>query len=151
MLDVGWNARVPTSGSADTAAGTSTAPPRTCSATNLLGRPERARRGGYPSQAAARRARDEWLAATGEDRTARSWTVERWLRYWLASRTSIRPTTKLHYTRDVERVLIPHLGRLCLADLDSSRSGKTSVANGGVPPTWHAQATSSTAVRPSTP
>jgi hypothetical protein len=54
-----------------------------CSATNLLGRPERARRGGYPSQAAARRDRDEWLATTGEDRTARSWTVERWLRYWL--------------------------------------------------------------------
>jgi hypothetical protein len=47
-----------------------------CSAANhLLGRPERARRGGYRSQAAARRARDEWLAATGEDRTARSWTV----------------------------------------------------------------------------
>ncbi|GIJ64781.1 site-specific integrase [Virgisporangium aurantiacum] len=92
-----------------------------CSATNRLGRLERARRGGYPSQAAARRARDEWLATTGEDRTARSWTVERWLRYWLASRTSIRPTTKLHYTRDVERVLIPHLGRLCLADLDARR------------------------------
>ncbi|GAA3302612.1 tyrosine-type recombinase/integrase [Dactylosporangium vinaceum] len=92
-----------------------------CSATNLLGRPERARRGGYRSQAAARRARDEWLATTGEDRTARSWTVERWLRYWLSSRTSIRPTTKLHYTRDVERVLIPHLGRLCLADLDARR------------------------------
>lgn len=51
-------------------------------------------------------ARDEWLATAGEDRTARSWTVERWLRYWLASHTSIRPTTKLHYTRDVERVLI---------------------------------------------
>lgn len=92
-----------------------------CSATNLLGRPERARRGGYPSQAAARRARDEWLATTGEDRTARSWTVERWLRYWLSSRTSIRPTTKLHYTRDVERILIPHVGRLCLADLDPRR------------------------------
>lgn len=33
-----------------------------CSARNLLGRSERIRRGGYPSQAAARRARQEWLA-----------------------------------------------------------------------------------------
>jgi hypothetical protein len=35
--------------------------------------------------------------------------------------TTIRPTTRLHYSRDVERVLIPHLGRLCLADLDARR------------------------------
>jgi hypothetical protein len=91
------------------------------SAMDLLGRSERVRRGGYPSQAAARRARDEWLATTGADRTARWWTVERWLRYWLSTRTAIRPTTRLHYTRDVERVLIPYLGRLCLADLDARR------------------------------
>jgi hypothetical protein len=84
-------------------------------------RSERIRRGGFPSQAAARRARDAWLATTGEERTARSWTVERWLRYWLSTRTTIRPTTKLHYTRDVEHFLIPHLGRLCLADLDVRR------------------------------
>ncbi len=92
-----------------------------CSATNLLGRSERVRRGGYPSQAAARRAREEWLARTGEERTAGSWTVERWLRYWLSTRTSIRPTTRLHYTRDVEHLLIPYLGKLCLADLDTRR------------------------------
>jgi integrase len=91
------------------------------SATNLLGRCERVRRGGFQSQAAARRARNEWLAATGADRTARSWTVERWLRYWLSTRTNLRPTTRLHYSRDAERVLIPHLGRLCLADLDARR------------------------------
>jgi len=61
------------------------------------------------------------LATTGEERTARSWTVERWLRYWLSSRTSIRPTTRLHYTRDVENFLIPYLGKLCLAGLDTRR------------------------------
>src|SRR5690349_25103502 len=72
------------------------------SATNLLGRRERARRGGYPSQAAARRARDAWLAGTAADRTAQGWTVERWLRYWLDSRTHLRATTRFHYTRDVE-------------------------------------------------
>ncbi|WP_371687385.1 tyrosine-type recombinase/integrase [Micromonospora sp. KC723] len=90
-----------------------------CSASNVLGRSERVRRGGYPSQAAARRARDEWLAATQAQRTASGWTVERWLRHWLDQRTRIRPTTRLHYTRDVERVLIPHLGRYRLADLDA--------------------------------
>lgn len=92
-----------------------------CSATNLLGRSEWARRGGNLWQAAVRRARDEWLARTGEERTAKSWTVERWLRYWLSTPTSIRATTKLHYTRDVEHFLIPYLGRLCLADRDTRR------------------------------
>jgi site-specific recombinase XerD len=47
--------------------------------------------------------------------------MERWLRYWPSSRTSIRPTTRLHYTRDVEQFLIPHLGRLCMIDLDVRR------------------------------
>jgi len=41
-----------------------------CSATNLLGRRERARRGGYPSQAAARSARDDFLASSAANRTA---------------------------------------------------------------------------------
>jgi integrase len=34
---------------------------------------------------------------------------------------AIRPTTRLHYSRDVERVLIPYMGRLCLAELDARR------------------------------
>ncbi|MER7169676.1 tyrosine-type recombinase/integrase [Micromonospora sp. NPDC000207] len=89
-----------------------------CSATNLLGRRERVRRGGYPSQVAARQARDEWLTTTEADRTAQGWTVQRWLRHWLDNRTKIRPTTRFHYTRDVN-VLIPHLGRYRLADLDA--------------------------------
>jgi hypothetical protein len=58
-----------------TARGTSTARLLTCSAAR-----ERARRGGYPSQAAARRARDEWLTGSAADRTAEGWTVERWRR-----------------------------------------------------------------------
>jgi hypothetical protein len=41
-----------------------------CSASNVLGRPERERRGGFPSRAAARRACDAWLAATTAQRTA---------------------------------------------------------------------------------
>jgi hypothetical protein len=63
------------------------------SATNLLGHPERARRGGYPSQAAARRARDAWLTNSSEERTACGWTVQRWLRYWLSTRSHLRPTS----------------------------------------------------------
>ncbi|RNH94194.1 site-specific integrase [Micromonospora aurantiaca] len=90
-----------------------------CSARNTLGRSERIRRGGYPSQAAARRARAGWLSASEADRTAQGWTVERWLRHWLDSRTKIRPTTRFHYTRDVENVLIPRLGCYRLADLDA--------------------------------
>ncbi|WP_328463422.1 site-specific integrase [Actinoplanes sp. NBC_00393] len=89
-----------------------------CSAPNLLGRSERIRRGGYPSQAAARQARDKTLADSAARRTGAGWTVERWLRHWLDTRTRIRPTTRLHYTRDVELVLIPHLGHYRLSDLD---------------------------------
>jgi integrase len=89
------------------------------SATNVLGRRERVRRGGYPSQSAARHARDEWLTVTEADRTATGWTIERWLRHWLDTRTKIRPTTRFHYTRDVEKILIPYLGRYRPADLDA--------------------------------
>ncbi|MEV2242236.1 hypothetical protein [Micromonospora sp. NPDC049891] len=56
------------------------------SATNLLGRRDRVRRGGYPSRAAARRARNEWLAITEADRTGRAGPSERWLRHGLDSR-----------------------------------------------------------------
>lgn len=89
-----------------------------CSAPNLLGRSERVRHGGFPSQAAARAARDEHLADGAARRTGDGWTVERWLRHWLDARTRIRPTTRLHYTRSVELVLIPYLGHYRLADLD---------------------------------
>ncbi|GAA2702864.1 tyrosine-type recombinase/integrase [Micromonospora olivasterospora] len=95
-----------------------------CSAADAFGGPARARRGGFPSKAAAGRARDEWLTRTGEARTARGWTLERWLRYWLSTRTKIRPTTKAAYTRDVEQFLIPHLGRITLEDLNIRRIRK---------------------------
>jgi integrase len=77
------------------------------------------RRGGYPSQAAARRARNDWMAATEANRTATGWTLERWLRHWLDTRTAIRPTTRFHYRRDVEGVLIPYLGHYRLAQVDA--------------------------------
>ncbi|MDG4778159.1 tyrosine-type recombinase/integrase [Micromonospora sp. WMMD961] len=90
-----------------------------CSTRNLIGQAERIRRGGFSSQAAARRARDELLALSREGQAGRSWTVTRWLRYWLSTRTRIRPTTRMHYTRDIEQFLIPHLGQLILGDVTS--------------------------------
>ncbi|WP_173745419.1 tyrosine-type recombinase/integrase [Actinoplanes sp. TFC3] len=89
-----------------------------CFAPNLFGRSERIRRGGYPSQTAARQARDDTLADRAARRCGDGWTLERWLRHWLDTRTRIRPTTRLAYTRDVELVLIPHLGHYRLSDLD---------------------------------
>ncbi|MEU7844737.1 hypothetical protein AB0B39_27670 [Micromonospora sp. NPDC049114] len=56
-----------------------------CSIRNLLGQTERIRRGGYASEAAARTARDELLALSREEQAGRSWTVTRWLRYWLST------------------------------------------------------------------
>jgi hypothetical protein len=40
-------------------------------------------------------------------------------RHWLDRRTKIRPPTRFHYTRDVDNILIPHLGRYRLDDLNA--------------------------------
>jgi len=48
-----------------------------------------------------------------------AWTAGRWLRYWLSTRTSIRPSTLRSYSEHVERHLIPHLGRVGLGELTS--------------------------------
>jgi hypothetical protein len=80
------------------------------------GRRERLRRGGYPTRREAVAARDA-LLGDGDTATAEGWTVARWLRYWLTTRTKIRPTTLRSYEVHVERHLIPHLGRIRLGDL----------------------------------
>lgn len=87
------------------------------SVTNLMGRRERVRRGGYPTRTAARHARDEALGRSREEQTSQAWTLERWLRYWLSTRVGIRPTTRLSHTQYIERFLIPHLGKIRLAEL----------------------------------
>jgi Phage integrase, N-terminal SAM-like domain len=87
------------------------------SVTNLMGRRKRARRGGYPTSAAARHARNEALGRSRQDQTSHAWTLERWLRYWLSTRVGIRPTTRLSHTQYIERFLIPHLGTIRLAEL----------------------------------
>src|SRR6266511_707311 len=88
-----------------------------CSVTTLFGRPERVRRGGYPSRAEAQEARDELLQRFRDERTTQTWTVARWLRHWLSTRSGIRPSTLRSYTDHVERHLIPHLGRIRLGEL----------------------------------
>jgi hypothetical protein len=59
------------------------------------------------------------LARTAEERTAGSWTLERWLRHWLSARTAIRPTTRSSHTGYIEQFLVPHLGKVRLAELTS--------------------------------
>lgn len=87
-----------------------------CAVPVLPGRRERLRRGGYPTRREAIAARDA-LLGDGDTATAEGWTVERWLRYWLTTRTRIRPTTLRSYETHVENHLIPHLGRLRLSEL----------------------------------
>src|SRR2546430_6694834 len=85
----------------------------------MWGRRERVRRGGFASQAAARRARDEVLTQSYPKTMGQTWTVARWLRYWLGTRDGIRPGTLRFYTQHVDRYLIPHLGHHKLAALGS--------------------------------
>ena len=88
-----------------------------CSVTTMFGRRERVRRGGYGTRREAEAARDELLERSRAERTTATWTVARWLRYWLSTRTRIRPSTLRSYTEHVERHLIPHLGRIRLGEL----------------------------------
>jgi hypothetical protein len=58
----------------------------------MFGGRERVRRGGYTMRRAAEDARDELLERSRAERTIQTWTVARWLRYWL-------PTGQHHGTR----------------------------------------------------
>jgi site-specific recombinase XerD len=74
------------------------------------------RRGGYPTRREAIAARYV-LLGDGDTATAEGWTMQRWLRYWLTTRTKIRPTTLRSYEAHVENHLVPHLGRIRLSEL----------------------------------
>jgi integrase len=88
-----------------------------CAVAGLQGRRERVRRGGYATRREAVTARDLLLNPTPGARGLQAWTVARWLRYWLTSRTSIRPSTLRSYQHHVDTYLIPHLGRFQLDEL----------------------------------
>lgn len=64
-----------------------------CYVRDLYGRAVQVRRGGFGSQAAAHAARAATLAESAQQFAGRTWTVRRWLQYWLSTRRSIRPTT----------------------------------------------------------
>ncbi len=70
-----------------------------CSVATMFGRRERVRRGGYATRRDAETARDELLERSRAERTTQIWTVARWLRRWLSTRSSIRPSTLRSYHR----------------------------------------------------
>ncbi|MEV8517421.1 hypothetical protein [Dactylosporangium sp. NPDC051484] len=90
-----------------------------CYVPDLSGRAVQVRRGGFTSQTAALAARKQALAESREQYAGRTWTVARWLRYWLTTRAAIRPTTLRAYTQHVETHLIPTIGGLRLAEVTS--------------------------------
>ena len=90
-----------------------------CYVRDLWGKPIQVRRGGFTSEAAAKTTRAQTLAESREQYAGRTWTVARWLRYWLSTRRSIRPTTLHSYTVHVETFLIPAIGDLRLSEVTS--------------------------------
>ncbi len=88
-----------------------------CTVSTMVGRRERARRDGFPTKATAIEARDVLLSRSREESTTVLWSVGKWLRFWLSTRTSIRPSTLRSYTEHVDSVLIPHLGSVRLGEL----------------------------------
>ncbi len=64
-----------------------------CAVATVRGRRERVRRGGYLTRREAVAARDALLNRSADDCGVDAWAVGRWLRYWLTTRTSIRPST----------------------------------------------------------
>ncbi|MEV6350630.1 site-specific integrase [Actinoplanes sp. NPDC051851] len=83
------------------------------------GRQKRLRRGGFLSRAAAEQGLAEILELPGPEAMAETWTVKRWLEYWLSLlEDRLRPSTVRAYRSVTRTHLIPWLGRFRLADLD---------------------------------
>jgi integrase len=71
----------------------------------------RVRRGGFDTRADAERACWEIQQLPGPQAVARTWTVRRWLQFWLSDvQGRLRPTTAVNYRGIVDRYLIPVLG-----------------------------------------
>jgi integrase len=89
--------------------------------TTVGGRKARYQRGGFATREAAAAARQAILDGPAEE-AAGSWTVARWLRYWLAqAEPHLRPSTAHSYYDHIDRYLIPNIGRITLADLTGKR------------------------------
>jgi integrase len=88
-----------------------------CPVTDMYGRPDEAREGSFPSKAAATRARDTRMAGSGPKHAAQTWTVERWLIYWLTTVSGVKQSTAYGYAQHVAGILVPMIGKVRLADL----------------------------------
>ncbi len=80
------------------------------------GRRCRLQRGGFASRAAAERARGFWLGDDVDPGRALV-TVGQWLDVWLATRSTLRPSTRRLYGQLIRDYLQPRLGRLTLSEL----------------------------------
>jgi len=90
------------------------------------GRQKRLRRGGFASRAAAERGLSALLELPGPEAVAASWSVQRWLEYWLSHlEDRVRPSTLRAYRSVTYRYLVPRLGRYRLTDLDGRRGVRT--------------------------
>ncbi len=75
------------------------------------GRRVRVRRGGFATRADAERAGWDLLQLPGAQAVARTWTLRRWLEFWLSEIDGqLRPTTVANYRWMLHRYLILLLG-----------------------------------------
>ena len=84
----------------------------------------RAKRGGFPTKAAAEEALAESLArcaqrgvAAERNMSGRRQLLGNYLTLWLDGKPDIKPATRFSYADHISRFLIPHLGHLRLEDL----------------------------------
>jgi hypothetical protein len=83
------------------------------------GRRNRIRRGGYDTRAIAEQELATVLEPPEPQALRQTWTMRRWLEYWLSIvEERMRPTTGRAYRSIVRRHLIPHLGSVRLVALD---------------------------------
>jgi hypothetical protein len=83
--------------------------------------------GGFAPNAAAIGARNALLSRSREESTTVLWTVAKWLRFWLSTRRSIRPSTLRAYTEHVDNHLIHYKGSVRLIELPAPRRPQAQV------------------------
>ncbi|MFY1689093.1 site-specific integrase [Plantactinospora sp. WMMB782] len=81
--------------------------------TNLDDRRVRIRKGGFRSSWEAERASWEFLQLPDAQAVSESWTLGRWLEYWLSELDGqLRPTTLMNYSSVVKNHLLPKVSKL---------------------------------------
>ena len=82
------------------------------------------RRGGFASRKEAQAALDKLKQRLGQGQEINDReTVGEWLRTWLASKRSVRPSTLRSYRQHVDSYLVPHVGSIPLEKLRVSHIG----------------------------